>query len=242
MSNTRQYPIRCPKCGHEQSVTLYDSINIKDDPQLKQHLLANKLNAVQCPQCAFSFVVDKPLLYHDPERRIMIYLLPTRDPTNVAAAEKQFRDVLDSLRHLTPEIGATLEIHLVLSRSELVERIFLLEAQLDPRIIEYIKYLIYTRNLKKLEPREKILLFDAQDSDRENLCFVVQDAHSRRLEGILHYSRSAYAALDEMFLKAESGTKRLYELFPGLYVSARALLMDEGKKDSIAGNDAPLPT
>ena len=71
---------------------------------------------------------------------------------------------------------------------------------------------------------EKNLLFNAQDSTPENLCFVVQDVASRKLERLLYYNRKAYEELCAMFSGAEQA-QALRKLFPGPYVSARAVLL-----------------
>ncbi len=225
MSELKTYPIRCPRCQREQSVELYESINVQADPNLRQRLMANDINVVRCKDCELSFRVDKPLLYHDPARRIMIYLVPF-GAADLGTGERQFADLLLRLEGLLPADLRAPHIGLVCSRIELVERIFLLEAGLNERIIEYLKYLLYTRNAERLDPATKELLFNAEDSNAESLCFVVQDVETRKLEAMLKYDRSVYAALSEMFDRDEQ-TPRLLELFPGPRISARALLLKE---------------
>lgn len=204
---------------------LYESINVKTDPELRQQLMANAINVVRCKGCELSFRVDKPLLYHDPARRVMLYLVPMTDEA-VENGERQFAQLLLTLENVLPADIRPPTIGLVFNRVELVERIFLLEAGLNERIIEYLKYLLYTRNAGRLHPARKELLFNAEDSTAESLCFVVQDVATRKLEAMLKYDRSVYATLAEMFDRDEQ-TPRLLELFPGPRISARALLLKE---------------
>lgn len=227
MSERSKYRISCPKCGHAQDVELYDSVNVVENPGLRDDLMANRLNSVTCAQCGFSFRVDKALLYHDPARKIMIHLQPLQDRPR-GDAERQFSESLDAVNGLLPASIHIPRVHLVFTRTELVERIFLLEAGLNDRVIEYVKYMIYSRNLNKVNPAEKALLFDTQDSTAEALCFVIQDVKTQALEGVLQYSREAYKALCEMF-DQDDQTARLLELFPGPHVSARALLLKEAR-------------
>jgi hypothetical protein len=236
MSQKKSYDIRCPKCRREQSVDLYEAINVRQSPELKDQLLANQLNAVVCEQCHSSFRVDKPLLYHDPEQKRMIYLIPMGEGAE-EIGERQFTDSLRQLNGILPKGIQAPEVCLVLSRIELVERVFLFDAGLNERVIEYMKYMIYTRNLEKLHPARKALLFNAQDSTPKALCFVVQDVKTRKLESMLQYDRSTYAALSEMFDRDEQ-TPTLLELFPGPHVSARALLLKE-LQDSTAAETPP---
>ncbi|MCX6996200.1 MAG: CpXC domain-containing protein [Kiritimatiellaeota bacterium] len=223
MSQQQEYSIRCPKCGQEQTAQLYDAINVQTEPELRDQLMQNKINAVQCVSCASSFRVDKPLLYHDPARGILVYWVPAPAGAE-ATGERQFADLLLALAERQPPGIVLPAVHLVFSRLEWVERIFLLEAGLDERMIEYVKHLIYLNNHSQVDPRKKTLLFNAQDSTPENLCFVVQDVASRKLERLLHYNRKAYAELCALFAGAAQA-QALRKLFPSPYVSARAVLL-----------------
>jgi len=227
MSQFATYSIRCPKCSQEQSVELCDSVNVVTDPGLKDKLMHNELNSVACPGCGYRFRVDKPLLYNDPARHFMIHLLAAA-PADYDRKQEEFSSWVSDLSSTLPSGVQQPDVHLVFNRVELVERIFLLEAGLNERIIEYVKHLIYSRNPEKLDPVRKVLLFNAQDSTAENLCFVVQDASSMKLEGLIEFPRDAYKGLCEMFDQDEQ-TPSLMELFPGPYVSARQLLIRDSQ-------------
>ena len=236
MSDKRSYRIACPRCRHEQAVELYESVNLKTDPALRDLLMRNQLNAVTCESCGFVFRVDKNLVYSDPDRRLLIYWIPTPE-TRHGDGEQQFSSLLREMTEALPDDVRAPDVHLVFSRVELVERIFLLEAGLNERLVEYIKYVIYTRNGDRVNPARKVLLFNAQDSTPQHLCFVVQDAESRKLEAMLQYDRKAYDALNETFNAVEKSAD-LLELFPGPYISARALLL---KEQPAPGPQAPPP-
>ncbi len=229
MSNCRSYPIACPRCQASQEVELYESVNVKEQPGLKDQLLANQLNTVTCPSCQFQFRVDKNLLYSDPDRRLLIYWIPATE-AQYEQGEDTFSELVQNMTALLPDDMRAPEVHLVFNRTELVERIFLVEAGLDTRTIEYIKYSIYTRNTGKLDPVSKILLFNAQDSTAEHLCFVIQDAATRKFEAMLQYERAVYQALQEAFSEGEKAAD-LLELFPGPHLSARGLLLQELKAE-----------
>lgn len=225
MSQTKTYPIACPQCSHPQEVELYDAINTLENPGLRDELIANQTNVVACEKCGFRFAVDKPLLYHDPEMDIMIYWIPLYGRT-VEEGEQHFRDFITTLTRALPDDVPAPQVHLVFTRAELIERLFVLESDLDERIIEYMKYMIYTRNLEKVHPARKLVLFDAHDSGEDQLAFLIQDIESRKIDGMLQYDRSAYDSLDEMFDDDEQ-TPDLFEFFPGPYISARELVLNE---------------
>jgi Zn ribbon nucleic-acid-binding protein len=227
MSQKNKYGIHCPKCGEAQQVELFDSLNIGEDPSLKDDLLANKINVVACTGCEFNYRVDKNLLFHDPDNNLMIYLFNT-PIEGVEAAQKEFLTTVQALNQAIPADVETPELHLVLSRTELVERIFLHETGLNDRIIEYIKCQIYANHLDEIPPQAKALLFNAEDSTADNLCFVVQHVESEKLEGMIEYRREAYDAYIEMFEKDDE-VGNIFEMFPGPYISARALLLSREK-------------
>ena len=238
MSEKNSYRITCPRCRHEQTVELYESINVKTDPALRDLLMANQVNVVTCGNCEFGFRVDKTLVYHDPARRVLIYWIPAAE-ADYEQGEEQFGELLRQMNAVLPDDLRAPEVHLVFSRTELVERIFLLEAGLNDRLIEYIKYTIYTRN-SRLNPAQKYLLFNAQDSTADHLCFVVQDVATHKFEAVLQYDRKAYQALLETFA-AEEKSADLLELFPGPHISARMLLIRESQAEESEPPSPPAP-
>ena len=227
MAQTRKYAIQCPKCGHPQEVDLYESVNVQTDVSLREAVMTNSLNAVECSGCGFAFRVEKALLYHDPGRKLMIYWIPAA-MENREQGQGEFQDTMARMTSMIPDNLDLPSIHLVFSRTELVERIFTCEAGLNPRIIEYMKYMLYLRNMEKYPPASCILLFNAEDSTTDQLCFVVQNAETSQYDSVISYKREAYTALAEMFDRDDQ-TATLLELFPGPYVSARALLLQEAR-------------
>jgi len=223
MSAQKTYNIRCPQCGHEQKVDLYDSINVTQQPELKTALFENRLNRVLCGSCEASFRVDKPLLYHDPDRNILIHWMP-----DAAVSREEILDEFDrSMEELRAALPADIEpprVRLVFTRAELVELVFIIEAGMEERVVEYIKYTIHMQNMKRVPPAEKQLLLNVQDSTADELLFAVQNAATFELEDVLRYPRQAYRSVREMYRK---NPDELTDLFPGPYISARGALMEE---------------
>jgi len=153
----------------------------------------------------------------------MIYWVPALYEDQ-EKGENEFQDLVSCMTAAMPQGIELPEIHLVFSRSELIERIFLRESGLDERIIEYIKYMILVKNEEQIRIADKALLFSAQDSNEKSLCFVVQDVKTRRLETVIEYSRQAYEAICELF-DQDDQTAGLLEMFPGPHISARRQLI-----------------
>ena len=220
MSQKRKHEIACPLCGREQEVELWDSINVDSEPELREALLLNRINRVECAGCHKGFRIDKPLIYQDREQDIFIHFDPLVGDRTLEEVEQSFRAAMDEMNRLLPKDVPVPETHLVVEWGELIERIFLLEEGLDARLVEHIKYMMFQQNEDKLPAQHKGLLFDAQDSTDEQLCFVVQDRKTRKLEAVLNFSRADYEALVNIF-DADDQLALLEEQFPGPYLNGR---------------------
>ena len=230
MSQKKLHEIACPFCGREQSVELWDGLNLDEEPELREALLTNRINRVDCAGCQKSFRVDKPLVYQDREQDIFIHYDPLIGGRTLAEVEEGFRGAVEELNRLLPPDVPVPEVHLVVDWSELVERIFLLEEGLDARLVEHVKYMMYQQNPGKIPADKKNLLFDAQDSTEEQLCFVVQDRATKKLEAVLNFARADYEALVNVFDSGEQ-LALLEEQFPGPYLSGRLrYLRDEAEE------------
>ena len=232
MSTEKTYPIRCPLCGHEQNVELYDSIDVALQPGLKKALFENSLNRVTCEACDAGFRIDKPLLYHDPDRNIMIHWMPDNGVSRDEILD-EFDRSMEELRESLPKEMEPPRVRLVFDRVELVELIFMMEAGMDERVVEYIKYTVHSQNMSRIPPEKKQLLLNVQDSTSEELLFAIRDVETMELEEILRYSRPAYRNVCRMY---KDNPDEFIELFPGPYISARAALLEE-REDSDPGGD-----
>lgn len=224
MSISRTVNITCPSCGTQQDVQLYDAITVDAEPQLKDALMHNQLNRVDCADCELSFRVDLPMLYNDPANKILIHWIPENEETPREQVLEEFDRAMEHMNSLLPDDVEVPSVRLVLTRVELVELIYLIEAGLNQRVVEYVKYSIYTRNLEKIDPHKVRLLLNVQDSTEEELCFVQQNVQTLELGGILRYGRAAYESLCELF---EETPEEFLDMFPGPCISARNLLLED---------------
>lgn len=226
MSSKRKHEIACPFCGREQTVELWDSLGVDEEPGLREELVAGRINRVACAGCGKTFRVDKPLIYRDAEQDLFIHYDPLVGGRVLKDVEAAFRAGVAELNRLLPPDVPPPEAHLVVEWGELVERVFLLEEGLDARLVEHVKYMMYQQNPDKLPAEKKNLLFDAQDSTDDQLCFVVQDRATRKLEAVLNFARADYEALVNVF---DSGDQLalLEEQFPGPYYSGRLRFLQD---------------
>jgi hypothetical protein len=198
-------------------------VNIQTDPELKDALMHNQLNRVQCSDCELNFRVDLPVLYNDPEKKILIHWVPETEGFDLELVLEEFERSIEQMNESLPEGVEIPSVRLVLSRVELVELIYMIEAGMNQRVVEYVKYSIFTRN-PEVDPHKYRLLLNVQDSTEEELCFVMQDVQSQELGKVLRYGRSAYDSMKALY---EETPEEFLDMFPGPCISARNLLLED---------------
>jgi hypothetical protein len=113
MSQKRKHEIACPFCGREQEVELWDILHVDEEPELRDALLLNRINRVECAGCAKSFRVDKPLVVHDREQDLFIHFDPLVAGRTLVDAERTFREAMEELNRILPKDVPPPETHLV---------------------------------------------------------------------------------------------------------------------------------
>lgn len=120
----------CSKCGKEHVVKIYKSINVAQDPELKEKVLDGSLFLWECPDCGASNLVAYDSLYHDPEAKLMIWMLPFGEPEG---AEKT------AIMNQAKAMG-DYHLRIVANAGDLMEKLIIFEAGFDDHCIELVKY------------------------------------------------------------------------------------------------------
>ncbi len=111
-------------------MNIYRSINAADDPELKQKVMDGSLFVWECPDCGQMNLVKYECLYHDPEKKLMVWLLPSGElpETEMTAIQNHTNAMGDyTLRRVSDVTG-------------LMEKVLLVEEGLDDRVMEMCKY------------------------------------------------------------------------------------------------------
>ncbi len=66
----------CPKCRKPVMVELDRLFDMNTDPQAKQKLLSGQSNQVACPNCGDKGPLPTPIVYHDPEKELLLTFFP----------------------------------------------------------------------------------------------------------------------------------------------------------------------
>ena len=161
MSITNQALAPCSKCGQQNTVTIYRSINISENPELKAKVKDGSLFLWECPHCKQVNLAKYETLYHDPAEKLMVWLIPSGE-----ISETQMQAIT---MHTKAMGGYTLRR--VNDMGSLMEKVLIAEAGLDDVVLEMCKY------VTKLEMIQKSVGAEQKDE------FMASTFHFYKSEG-----------------------------------------------------------
>lgn len=149
-------PVSCKHCGQKTEIDVRQSINVALDPELKARVKDGSLFVWECPYCGHRNLALYQTLYHDPDSKLMVWLLPgdAQPPQQVADAVKG----LD---------GYTLR--LVREVGDLIEKVNLHDAGLDDTVLEMCKWVtrreLAQKNPEAINARLRFLRTEGADNE-----------------------------------------------------------------------------
>ncbi|MCQ2142671.1 MAG: CpXC domain-containing protein [Bacteroidales bacterium] len=128
MSLTSIASVKCSHCGSCEEMTVYKSINTSLDPELKEKVKDGSLFVWECPECGSRNLAKYETLYHDPEKKLMIWLSDKEPGAEMKAI----------VNHTEAMGGYTLRR--VTDVGTLMEKVLILDSGLDDKVVEMCKY------------------------------------------------------------------------------------------------------
>ena len=110
----------CTACGAQKENEVFQSINAAENPELKARLVSGDLFTWECPQCGKTNLMRYPLLYHDPQERLMLVL------SDAPLAAENLPEGYTGRQVRTP--------------GELIEKVKIFDSGLDDIVIELCKW------------------------------------------------------------------------------------------------------
>jgi len=68
--------INCPNCGQQIPAEIQQLFDVYQNPADKQRLLSGQANFIQCPYCGYQGTAAAPIVYHDPEKELLLTYVP----------------------------------------------------------------------------------------------------------------------------------------------------------------------
>ena len=163
----------CSKCNKENDFTIWESINVQVNPEMKEKVLNSEAFMFKCPECGAMTPVNYTTLYHDMENKLMVYLVPDDEKTI-----KETAQTLSETKNMSADFGMDKDylqykFRIVTSVWELQEKIHIFDAGLDDRVIEIIK-VVFFGMMSEEYPDEKLdaIVFDTGDDGVNRILFI----------------------------------------------------------------------
>ncbi len=165
MAKFKKQNIKCPKCGKEIEIEIWDKIEMPYDIEKKEKVMQNLFFKEYCKDCKMLFPIAYRSSYNDLEQKYLIWFVPRlTEPERQEIREYNERLKKDNILRLAQ---GGYRYRIVRSDSELREKILIFDEGLDDRFIETMK-LVYIPMLKeKVAKDRKIigLFFDKKPDD-----------------------------------------------------------------------------
>jgi hypothetical protein len=121
------HELTCPQCGNTQEVTVWDSLNVSIDPELRNRLFNADINIFKCESCDNKAIINVPLLYLDMNRQYCVQYYPPEaiEDDNFLAqftpdGKWNFRDIPEIVNNDLNYMG---DPHIVFSLFEMIQYI-----------------------------------------------------------------------------------------------------------------------
>jgi hypothetical protein len=69
--------INCPNCRQPIIADIKQLFDLNVEPAAKQQLLSGTFNVTQCPHCGYQGMLATPIVYHDPEKELLLSFVPS---------------------------------------------------------------------------------------------------------------------------------------------------------------------
>jgi hypothetical protein len=118
--------INCPNCRQPITADINQLFDVGQDPRAKQLILSGMFNLAQCPHCGYQGNLATPIVYHDPDKELLLTYFPPELGLPVNEQERLvgplLKQVMDSLP-VEKRKGYLLRPQTMFTLQSLVERV-----------------------------------------------------------------------------------------------------------------------
>lgn len=121
-----QTQISCPNCRQPVRVAVEQLFDLYEDPSSKERLLGGSVNFIQCPHCGFQGELATPIVYHDPQKEMLLTYVPASLGLPQAEQERTIGSLINQVLNRLPQEmrkGYLLSPQTMLTYEGMVERI-----------------------------------------------------------------------------------------------------------------------
>ena len=135
--NTLQSTV-CRQCGKPFDIEAPEAVNVADNPAFKEKVQDGSAFVHNCPHCGAVNLVRFRMLYHDPDQRLMLWLIPedSLTPEDKVKLDLSMKGLWASLKEgLTDYTFRRVE-----DPGSLIEKVRIFDNGLDDAAMEMCKY------------------------------------------------------------------------------------------------------
>jgi DNA-directed RNA polymerase subunit RPC12/RpoP len=92
----------CPRCKTRVPVEFQQVFDLNVDPQAKNRFLSRNYNLISCPTCGYQGNMATPLVYHDPEKELLLTYFPAELGLPVNEQEKILGPIITGVVNALP--------------------------------------------------------------------------------------------------------------------------------------------
>lgn len=202
MSKVREATITCPDCNLAFPFAVWESCNVTLDPSMKSKVLSGSLFKATCPTCGEARHIEHACLYHDMDKRFMVYKMPGHPQGEMRGGD-------------TDALSKGYTLRLETDHNSFVERIRMLDEGLYDPLMEFVRLLGHQHT-----PNGELLYYIGTETD-EFLFELIQD--DRATGKLLRSGKAFYHRMLERFksLNLEA------EMAPGTFIKMDVRWLDE---------------
>jgi len=147
---------KCPNCSHDLEFNIWSTINTKENPEIIEEVKEREIFRKECPNCKKITEINYNTLYHDVERKFMV------DHINNKGSIEEDLEIQAMLKN--NELDGY-KLRITRSLSDFIEKITILEKNLDDYIIEFMKTIIINQTPEDMkQDLKKIYFFDLENN------------------------------------------------------------------------------
>jgi hypothetical protein len=173
MPNTR---ISCPNCRQPITAEVDQLIDVGADPSLKQKFLSGAVNFIQCPSCKYQGQLSSVLVYHDPDKELLLTFVPPEMGIPRNEQEKIIGNLINqSINRLPQEKrkGYLLRPQQTLTMQGLVERVLEADGITKEMIEAQQRKLHLLQRLVDSSPEAIVSIVKQEDAEMDGEFFAL---------------------------------------------------------------------
>lgn len=195
MSQSDQLQFKCGSCGEPVDVTVWHTVDVAKNPELKEQVLSTDLTSFACPKCGYVTEAQYEVLYQDLAHACMIWLQYPNDQGQMTFKRGELDVPKDAPKHF--------RLRLVSDSNELAEKVRVFDDGLDDRAVELMKEALWQQNMCDTTlPRETLRFSHTWTQEgRKEVVFVQFDTNGPQKSFHVAWDEWYSKTLDSLFTK-----------------------------------------